>query len=235
MRKKNSMRSVSFDSFPSQAAGCVQVSFGNTVVACSASVAADTPRWIKKDENGNPLHGWVSAEYAMLPSSTPDRKRRGNDGRSTEIQRLIGRSLRAGVDMEKMPGLSIMVDCDVLCADGGTRTAAITGGWVALAIAIEKALQQGRITANPLTGQVAAISVGVVEGECYLDLDYPLDVSAEVDMNVVMKTRGRYIEVQGTGEKGTFNRKTHDKLLDLAAQGIRKLHTLQLKAVKELK
>ena len=235
MRKKNVMRPVRFDSFPSQAAGCVQVSFGNTVVACSASVAADTPRWIERDADGNPLHGWVSAEYAMLPGSTPDRKRRGPDGRGTEIQRLIGRSLRAGVDMEKMPGLSIMVDCDVLCADGGTRTAAITGGWVALAMAIEKALAAGRLTQNPMTGQVAAISVGVVEGECYLDLDYPLDVLAEVDMNVVMKTRGRYIEVQGTGEKGTFNRNTHDTLLDLAAKGIRKLHTLQLKAVKELK
>ncbi len=234
MRKRNTMRPVRFDPFPSQAAGSVQVSFGNTVVACTASIADDTPRWIQKDEEGNPLHGWVSAEYAMLPGSTPDRKRRGNDGRSTEIQRLIGRSLRAAVDMDKMPGLSIMVDCDVLCADGGTRTAAITGGWVALAMAIDKALAAGRITKNPLTGQVAAISVGVIEGDCYLDLDYPLDVRAEVDMNVVMKTRGRFIEVQGTGEKGTFNRKIHDKLLDLAAQGIRKLHTLQLKAVKKL-
>ena len=235
MRKRNVMRPVSFDPFPSQAAGCIQVSFGKTVVACSASIAEDTPRWIEKDEEGNPLHGWVSAEYAMLPGSTPDRKRRGNDGRSTEIQRLIGRSLRAAVDLGKMPGLSIMVDCDVLCADGGTRTAAITGGWVALAIAIDKALATGRITQNPLTGQVAAISVGVIEGECTLDLDYLLDVRAEVDMNVVMKTRGRFIEVQGTGEKGTFNRKTHDKLLDLAAKGIRKLHTLQLNAVQELK
>ena len=165
MRKKNIMRPVRFDSFPSQAAGCVQVSFGNTVVACSASVAADTPRWIEKDENGNPLHGWVSAEYAMLPGSTQERKRRGSDGRSTEIQRLIGRSLRAAVDMEKMPGLSIMVDCDVLCADGGTRTAAITGGWVALAIAIERAMATGRIAQNPLTGQVAARLYRIVERE----------------------------------------------------------------------
>ena len=203
-----------------------------SLILCTASIASEPPRWIKRDENGDPVHGWVSAEYAMLPGSTPDRKRRGTDGRSTEIQRLIGRVLRAAVDMDKMPGLSITCDCDVLSADGGTRTAAITGAWVALAQAIAKARADGRITTQPLLGPVAAVSVGVIDGEAYLDLDYPLDVRAEVDMNVAMNHKGDFIEVQGTGEKGTFSRDELDTLLDLAGKGIKKLMTLQRAAVK---
>jgi ribonuclease PH len=230
-RKPDQLRPTTIEPFPTNAAGSVMITMGNTRVLCTASIAPDTPRWIKKDENGNPVHGWVSAEYAMLPGSTPDRKRRGPDGRSTEIQRLIGRVLRAAVDMDKMPGLSITVDCDVVSADGGTRTAAITGGYVALAKAIKHARSTGMINMNPIIGPVTAISVGIIGGTAYLDLDYPLDVAAEVDMNVAMDAKGNYIEVQGTGEKGTFSRDELDTLLGLADKGIKKLRALQKKAV----
>lgn len=230
-RKANQLRPTTIEPFPTNAAGSVMITVGGTRVLCTASIAPETPRWIKKDENGTPVHGWVSAEYAMLPGSTPDRKRRGPDGRSTEIQRLIGRVLRAAVDMDKMPGLSITVDCDVVSADGGTRTAAITGGYVALAQAINYARAQGMIKTNPLIGPVAAVSVGIIDGTAYLDLDYPLDVAAEVDMNVAMDSRGNFIEVQGTGEKGVFSREQLDALLDLAEKGIRKLMAVQRKAV----
>jgi len=231
VRKANQLRPTIITPFPTQAAGSVMISMGNTRVLCTASIASETPRWIKKDENGQPVHGWVSAEYAMLPGSTPDRKRRGPDGRSTEIQRLIGRVLRAAVDMDKMPGLSITVDCDVVSADGGTRTAAITGGFVALAQAINKARVDGLIKTNPILGPVAAISVGICDGKPTLDLDYPLDVAAEVDMNVAMDSKGNYIEVQGTGEKCVFSREQLDSLLDLAGLGIKKLMTIQKKAI----
>ncbi|MEM6855009.1 MAG: ribonuclease PH, partial [Planctomycetota bacterium] len=207
---------------------------GKTKVLCTASVQSDVPRWIKKDpETGLPTHGWVSAEYSMLPGSTPDRKRRGTDGRSTEIQRLIGRALRAAVDLDRMPGLAITCDCDVLVADGGTRTAAITGAYVALVQALRWAVSQGRLDnldAALLPG-VAAISVGIIDGTPTLDLDYPLDVAAEVDMNVAMNGEGQFIEVQGTGEHGTFDREQLDALLDLATDGIRSLMEIQKAAL----
>ena len=231
-RRNNQLRPTTIKPFKTNAEGSVVIAMGGTKVLCTASIASEPPRWIKRDAEGNPVHGWVSAEYAMLPGSTPDRKRRGTDGRSTEIQRLIGRVLRAAVDMDKMPGLSITCDCDVLSADGGTRTAAITGAWVALAQAIAKARKDGRITTQPLLGPVAAVSVGVIDGKAYLDLDYPLDVRAEVDMNVAMNHKGDFIEVQGTGEKGTFSRDELDTLLDLAGKGIKKLMTLQRAVVK---
>ena len=222
------MREVNIEPFETSAAGSVLISMGGTRVLCTASIAADTPPWIRKDpETRQPVHGWVSAEYSMLPGSTPDRKRRKTDGRSTEIQRLIGRSLRAAVDMDAMPGLSITVDCDVLRADGGTRTASITGGYVALAQAVRAAREVGRIDGDPIVSPVAAISVGVVGGTAHLDLDYPLDVAAEVDMNVVMNGTGEYIEVQGTGEKGTFARGALDTLLDLAESGCTELLAAQ--------
>ncbi|MEM9020526.1 MAG: ribonuclease PH [Planctomycetota bacterium] len=230
-RKANQLRPTTIAAFPTNAAGSVMITMGQTRVLCTASIASKTPRWIKCDENGDPVHGWVTAEYAMLPGSTPDRKRRGADGRSTEIQRLIGRVLRAAVDLDKMPGLAVTVDCDVVSADGGTRTAAITGGFVALAQAIRHARAEGLIKTNPILGPVAAISVGICEGTPTLDLDYPLDVAAEVDMNVAMDSNGNYIEVQGTGEKGTFSRDQLDALLDLAGKGIRKLMTMQRKAI----
>jgi ribonuclease PH len=167
----------------------------------------------------------------MLPGSTPDRKRRGPDSRGTEIQRLIARVLRAAVDLEKMPGVLITCDCDVLNADGGTRTASITGAYVALARAIAVARKRGLIEKNPILGSVAAISVGIVDGKVYLDLDYPLDVRADVDMNVAMNHRGDLIEVQGTGEQGVFSREQLDAMLDLAGKGVRRLQRIQRAAL----
>ena len=233
-RPADQLRPTTIEPFPANAPGSVVIAAGNTRVLCTASVQADVPKWIKKDpDSGQPLHGWVSAEYSMLPGSTPDRKRRGPDGRGTEIQRLIGRVLRAAVDKDKMPGLAITCDCDVLVADGGTRTAAITGAYVALVQALRWAHAQGRLDdldAVLLPG-VAAISVGVIDGVPTLDLDYPLDVRAEVDMNVAMNAAGQYIEVQGTGEQGTFDRAQLNALLDLASDGINRLVAIQQRAL----
>lgn len=221
------MRDVSIEPYPSRAAGSVVITQGETRVLCTASVADEVPRWLVDPATGQATRGWVTAEYSMLPGSTPGRKKRGPDSRGTEIQRLIGRVLRAAVDLEKMPGLAITCDCDVLYADGGTRTASITGAFVALAQAVAAARKDELITADPIIGPVAAVSVGVVDGAAYLDLDYPLDVRADVDMNVAMNHRGDFIEVQGTAEGATFGRDMLDRLLDLAAGGIRKLIKLQ--------
>lgn len=232
-RPADQLRPTTIEPFPGNAPGSVVITAGNTRVLCTASVQADVPRWIKKDpETGQPTHGWVSAEYSMLPGSTLDRKRRGPDGRGTEIQRLIGRVLRAAVDKDKMPGLAITCDCDVLVADGGTRTAAITGAYVALRQALNWAKAEGRLEHDPIVSPVAAISVGVIDGVATLDLDYPLDVRAEVDMNVAMNGDGQFIEVQGTGEQGTFDRKQLDELLDLATAGIKDLMAIQRAALK---
>ncbi|QDU71265.1 ribonuclease PH [Mucisphaera calidilacus] len=234
-RRTNQLRDVTIESFPTAAAGSVLITAGQTRVLCTASIASQTPRWIPTDDDGNPEHGWVTAEYAMLPGSTPDRKRRGNDGRSTEIQRLIGRSLRAGVDLKRMPGLAVTCDCDVLSADGGTRTAAITGSWVALVHALRTARTDGLIKANPVIGPVAAVSVGIIDGTPHLDLDYPLDSRADVDLNVVMNHKEEYIEVQGTAEGTPFDRKRLDQLLELAGKGIRSLIKTQRATLKKLK
>lgn len=231
-RPANQLRPTTIEPFPAGAPGSVIITAGKTKVLCTASIQSEVPRWIKTDpETRQPLHGWVSAEYSMLPGSTPDRKRRGNDGRSTEIQRLIGRALRAAVDMDKMPGLAITCDCDVLVADGGTRTAAITGAYVALCQALNWAKSEGRLEADPIVSPIAAISVGIIDGVPTLDLDYPLDVRAEVDMNVAMNGEGQFIEVQGTGEQGTFDRKQLDALLDLATEGIESLMAIQTAAL----
>lgn len=230
-RSRTTMRAVTIKPYATAAAGSVVIEQGQTKVLCTASIADRPPPWISKDEDGNPVHGWVTAEYNMLPGSTPDRMRRGPNSRGTEIQRLIGRVLRAAVDLDAMPGVAITCDCDVLYADGGTRTASITGAWVALAQAIAAARKDGRLTRNPLLGPVAAVSVGVIDGRPTLDLDYPLDVRAEVDLNVAMNHKGDFIEVQGTGEKGTFSRDQLDQMLDLAGKGIRKLIATQRAAV----
>ncbi len=197
------------------------ITFGGTRVICSASVDPKPPRW--RDA------GWVTAEYSMLPGATNERNRRernGPGGRSQEIQRLIGRSLRAAVDIDNMPGCTITVDCDVLEADGGTRTAAITGGWVALAVAMERLGHS-----KHLIEQVAAISVGIIDGEPRLDLPYEEDVRAEVDMNVVSLTAGRLVEVQGTAEQAPFDRSSLNALLDLAQSGCDDLFAMQAAAV----
>lgn len=231
-RKRTDLRPTTIKHYPTAAAGSVMIEAGKTKVLCTASISASPPKWLPKDEEGNYVSGWVTAEYNMMPGSTPDRKRRGPDSRGTEIQRLIGRVLRAAVDLEKMPGVAITCDCDVVVADGGTRTASITGAWVALAQAVAVAQKQGMITKNPLIGPVAAISVGIIDGKPTLDLDYPLDVRAEVDMNIAMNHKGEFIEVQGTGEKGTFSRSELDALLDFAGKGIRQLIKIQRTAVK---
>ncbi len=217
--------------FPSHAAGSVMIAAGETRVLCTASVSKDVPPFLIDRETGKATSGWVTAEYSMLPGSTVGRKKRGPDSRGTEIKRLIGRALRAAVDLEKMPGVSITLDCDVIKADGGTRTLSITGAYVALADAVSKAKADGLITDDPLTGEVAAVSVGIVKGEAYLDLDYALDSRADVDMNVVMNGAGQFIEVQGTGEAGVFDRGQLDGLLDLATAGIEQLVAKQRQAL----
>ena len=231
-RKPHELRPVSIESFPSAAAGSVIITQGETRVLCTASVSAEVPAFLIDKQTGQPRSGWITAEYAMLPGSTRDRKKRGPDGRATEIQRLIGRVLRAAIDLKKMPGVAITCDCDVLCADGGTRTASITGAYVALAKAVAHAKAAGLIAGDPLRGAVAAVSVGVIDGTTHLDLDYPLDSKADVDMNVAMNHKGQFIEVQGTGEGGTFSRKQLDEMLDLASRGIRQLIKVQQAALR---
>lgn len=205
---------------------------GDTRVLCAASITDGVSAWRK----GKGL-GWLTAEYALLPASTHTRSRResmsgGPKGRTHEIQRLIGRSMRSVVDMSAMGGeYTLNIDCDVIQADGGTRTAAITGAYVAVHDAFETWRSAGRITDIPLLEQVAATSVGMVDGELLLDLDYSEDSIAEIDMNVVMDGRGRFIEVQGTGERTPFDRTRLDALLDLAALGVERLVAMQAEAV----
>lgn len=208
--------------------GSVLISMGGTRVLCTASVDNDVPRWMR--DTGK---GWVTAEYGMLPGSSPERVRRDHisGGRAKEISRLIGRSLRAAVNPQGMAELMVRVDCDVIQADGGTRTAAITGGWIALHQALSHAVELGWISEVPIVDEIAAISVGIIDGQPMLDLDYELDVNADVDMNVVMSGRGLFIEVQGTAEKAPFTRDELDQLLDLATKGITELHALQREAV----
>jgi ribonuclease PH len=208
--------------------GSVLISMGGTRVLCTASVDNDVPRWMR--DTGK---GWVTAEYGMLPGSSPQRVHRDHisGGRAKEISRLIGRSLRAAVNPQGMAELMVRVDCDVIQADGGTRTAAITGGWIALHQALSHAVGLGWISEVPIVDEIAAISVGIIDGQPRLDLDYELDVNAEVDMNVVMSGRGLFIEVQGTAEKAPFTRGELDQLLDLASKGISELHALQREAV----
>ena len=232
-RRANQLREVTIEPYPTAAPGSVIITQGQTRVLCTASLSLDVPPFIGRDEDGIAEQGWVTAEYAMHPASTPERKRRGTDSRATELKRLIARALRAAVDLQKMPGVSITCDCDVLHADGGTRTASITGAYVALARAVEAARRDGFIKANPIIGPVAAVSVGIVDGKHYLDLDYELDSTAEVDMNVVMNHRRQFIEIQGTGEQIAFDRDQLDKMLDLAGRGIRKLIQTQRAALRQ--
>ena len=217
------------------AEGSVLVEFGRTRVLCAASFTAGVPRWLKGKGTG-----WVTAEYAMLPRATNTRSDRESvkgriGGRTHEISRLIGRSLRAVIDTKALGENTIVLDCDVLQADGGTRTAAITGAWVALADAIEDARAKGLIgsTAQPLTGSVAAVSVGLVGGRPVLDLDYPEDSTAETDMNIVMTGDGRFVEVQGTAEGEPFDREVLGQLLDLATKGCADLTARQQAALGE--
>ncbi len=213
--------------FTRTAPGSVLISAGGTSVLCTASVAENVPPWMTGRGTG-----WLTAEYNMLPGSTSPRKARDRnkvDGRTTEIQRLIGRSLRASLDFNKLGERTVTIDCDVLEADGGTRTLSITGAFIALVDALQStvALKQ----ASPLVESIAAVSVGIVKGAALLDLDYSEDVDAEVDMNVVMTGGGQFIEVQGTGEQGTFSRDQLNTLLDRAEAGIKQLTNIQQKAL----
>jgi ribonuclease PH len=230
-RAADELRPVSFTrGFTEHAEGSVLVAFGGTRVLCTASIEDSVPPFLRGKGQG-----WVTAEYGMLPRATHTRSPREaakgkQSGRTQEIQRLIGRALRAVVDLKALGERTVTIDCDVLQADGGTRTAAITGGYVALADAIDTLLKRRAITANPLHGQVAAISVGIYRGAPVLDLDYAEDSNAETDMNVVMNSGGAFVEVQGTAEGHAFRRHELDQLLDLATQGISRLHAAQLSA-----
>ena len=201
--------------FTEMAAGSCLVTFGRTRVLCTASLGDGVPPWLR-----NTGRGWVTAEYSMLPGSSPERIRRRTSGRDQEIQRLIARSLRAVVDLEAMPEMELTVDCDVLQADGGTRTASICGGFVALHDAFTRMVTAGDLKASPITEELAAISVGIVDGAPRLDLPYVEDSTAEVDFNVVMTGSGRFVEVQGTAEGQAFDRSQLDALVDLATGGI---------------
>lgn len=230
-RAPSDLRPVSLErGIAPYAEGSCRVRFGRTEVLCTASIEETVPGW----RRGSGL-GWVTGEYAMLPRATQSRtsRERGRvGGRTQEIQRLIGRSLRAAIDLAALGERMITIDCDVLVADGGTRTAAITGGAVALAEACDWLVEQGLLEASPVREKVAAISVGIVKGEARLDLEYVEDVAADVDMNVVMLESGGMVEVQGTGEQGTFSRQELDRLLDLATDGIRRLMELQGQALR---
>jgi len=231
-RRPDELRRVSIERAVSlHAEGSCLIKFGNTHVHCTASLEERLPPWLKGQGRG-----WITAEYGMLPRATTTRTRREASvghpsGRTQEIQRLIGRSLRAVIDLVALGERAIVIDCDVLQADGGTRTAAVTGGFVALAAACRRLVEVGLLKQSPLHDTVAAVSVGVVDGEILLDLPYAEDSRAEVDMNVVRTGSGRLVEVQGTGEGGTFDRKLLDRMLDLAEHGIDQLAQHQARAL----
>ena len=231
-RATSELRAVTFErGVAPYAEGSCLISFGTTRVLCTASVEEGVPGW--KRGSGE---GWLTAEYAMLPRATRTRTARERaqlGGRTQEIQRLIGRSVRAMLDDFKFGEFTVKLDCDVLVADGGTRTAAITGASVAIVDAFDWMVANGKLKETPVKRRVAAVSVGVIEGEARLDLDYEEDVRAEVDMNVVMSNEGKFVEVQGTGEHGTFDRRQLNELLDLAISGIRALDAAQAKALAE--
>jgi ribonuclease PH len=209
------------------------IEWGQTRVICGVTVEEIVPRWMKEQ---NVTGGWITAEYSMLPYSTLQRKQRDIakgriDGRSQEIQRLIGRAMRAAIDLEKIGSRTLWMDCDVLQADGGTRTAAITGGYVALALAVKKLMAEGKVTENPLPNAVAAVSVGLVGGQPMLDLCYTEDVAAAVDLNLVMNAKGEFIELQGTGEEATFTETELAQMLALGKTGVRQLLDAQQAAI----
>jgi ribonuclease PH len=233
-RTPDQLRAVRFTRrFTCHAEGSVLVEFGGTKVLCTATVENGVPGFLR-----NSGQGWITAEYGMLPRSTHSRSAREaargkQSGRTQEIQRLIGRSLRSVIDMKALGERTVTIDCDVLQADGGTRTASITGGFVALADAIATLVKRRDLASNPLHGQVAAVSVGIVGGLPVLDLDYQEDSEAETDMNVVMNGGGAFVEVQGTAEGHAFRRHELDQLLNLAATGIGELLALQQQALAE--
>jgi ribonuclease PH len=234
-RRPDQLRPVRFQNhIAPHATGSTLIEWGSTRVICGITVEDAVPRWMKEQ---GVTGGWITAEYSMLPYSTLQRKQRDItkgkiDGRSQEIQRLIGRAMRAAIDLEKLGTRTIWVDCDVLQADGGTRTAAITGAYVALSLAIKKMLAAGKLLVNPMLHAVAAVSVGMVEQQALLDLCYTEDAGAEVDLNLVMNSIGEFIELQGTGEEATFSESQLSKMLTLGKTGIRQLLEAQQAALE---
>jgi ribonuclease PH len=235
-RAANQLRPLRFQNhIAPHAAGSTLIEWGHTRVICGVTIEESVPRWMKEQKVEG---GWITAEYSMLPYSTLERKARDItkgrlDGRASEIQRLIGRSIRAAVDLQKFGPRTICVDCDVLQADGGTRTASITGAFVALALAVNKLIAAGKLSASPLLAPVAAVSVGIVDGAALLDLCYTEDVAAAVDMNLVMNSRGEFIELQGSGEEATFTDAQLAELLALGRTGIRDLLAAQQNAIAQ--
>jgi len=233
-RAKDEMRPLEFVlNVAPHATASVLSCFGNTRVICAVTIEEDVPRWMK---NQHVPGGWLTAEYAMLPYSTQDRKKRDSsagkvDGRSVEIQRLIGRSLRAVMDLEALGPRTVWIDCDVLQADGGTRTASITGAAVALSIALNKLMASGTLEKNPMKKLVSAVSVGKLAGTPLLDLCYVEDRDAEVDMNVVMTADGEYVEIQGSGEEAVFTAEEMAQMLALASKGIARITAAQKEAI----
>lgn len=231
-RQNNQLRTTNFKRhYTKHAEGSVLAQFGDTLVLCTASFSPGVPRFLKGKGQG-----WVTAEYGMLPRSTGERMQREaakgkQSGRTQEIQRLIGRSLRAAVDMSALGENTVNIDCDVIQADGGTRTTAISGAYIALADALDKAKRDGIIKASPLRHQIAAVSVGIYAGEAVLDLDYAEDSSAETDLNVVMTENGHFIEVQGTAEGDPFSEEELSAMLKLAKQGIQQINNVQKMAL----
>jgi len=229
-RAADQLRPISFEpNIAPHATGSVLVAFGSTRVICAATIEGKVPPWMRQQ---GVKGGWLTAEYSMLPYSTLDRKPRDSsrgkvDGRTTEIQRLIGRSLRAVVDLQKLGENTLWIDCDVLQADGGTRTASITGAYLAARLAVQRLLDTGKLNENPLVDSVAAVSAGVFNGRELLDLDYVEDKDADVDFNIVMTGQGRFVEVQGSGEEASFTQEQLDSLLGLARKGLQELAALQ--------
>lgn len=231
-RAENQLRKIRITrDFNLYAEGSVLIEFGNTKVICTASVSEKVPSFLKGQGKG-----WITAEYSMIPRATGERTQRESakgklSGRTMEIQRLIGRTLRTAVDLDKLGERTVTIDCDVIQADGGTRTTSISGGYIALALAMNKLVENGVIVESPIISNVAAISVGIVGGTPMLDLKYSEDSAAEVDMNVVMNGDGRFVEVQGTGEEATYTRAELNQLLDLAEAGINEIIELQNKII----
>lgn len=229
-RKFDQLRPITLEAnIAPHASGSVLIGFGHTRVICAATIEPKVPSWMRQQ---GVTGGWLTAEYSMLPYSTHDRKQRDIskgkiDGRTVEIQRLIGRSLRAIIDLQKLGDNTLWIDCDVLQADGGTRTASITGAYLAARLAIQKLLDAKKISENPLTDSVAAVSVGLFNSQQLLDLNYIEDKDAAVDFNVVMTGKGQFVEVQGTGEESTFSQEQLDGLLGLARKGLQELAGIQ--------
>ena len=232
-RKNDEMREVKVTkNYIIHPEGSVLIEFGNTKVICNATIEEKIPRWLKMDNSSKGIHsGWIAAEYSMLPRATNTRVQRESikgkiSGRTMEIQRLIGRSLRAVIDLEKLGDRTIMVDCDVIQADGGTRTASITGAYLAVELAIEKLIDENKLKEIPIKSKIAAISVGKVRNEIILDLDYEEDSTADVDMNIIMTDKGEFVEIQGTGEEATFTQNELLKFIELSKNAFNKLFTL---------